>query len=129
MGKKTYVIDGNNFSTLEEFYDEISRILIPESYWGKNLDAFNDILYGGFGTPEEGFVLVWKNSEVSKVKLGFSETAKQLEKRLQGCHPASREHVKGELQLARENKGRTVFDWLVEIVQSPGHRYIELILD
>ena len=47
-----YEIDGKNFSTLEEFYDEISRVLIPGAQWGRNLDAFNDILRGGFGTPD-----------------------------------------------------------------------------
>jgi RNAse (barnase) inhibitor barstar len=40
---KIYEIDGERFSTLEEFYDEIDRVmrLAP---WGHNLDAFNDIL-------------------------------------------------------------------------------------
>lgn len=54
--KKIYEIDGAHFSTLEDFYDEISRVLIPGAYWGRNLDAFNDILRGGFSTPEEGFI-------------------------------------------------------------------------
>lgn len=56
-----YEIDGARFSTLEEFFDEVSRVLIPGVFWGHNLDAFNDILRGGFGTPEEGFSLVWRN--------------------------------------------------------------------
>src|SRR5262245_42877877 len=68
--KKIYEIDGYHFSTLEEFYDEISRVLIPGAGWGCNLDAFNDILRGGFGTPEEGFVLRWNNSRVSRDRLG-----------------------------------------------------------
>ncbi len=61
-GMKRYEIDGTNFSNLDGFYAEIGRVLIPGVYWGRNLDAFDDILRGGFGTPEEGFVLVWKNS-------------------------------------------------------------------
>lgn len=47
-----YEIDGSRFHTLEEFYDEIGTALIHGSPWGRNLDAFNDILRGGFGTPE-----------------------------------------------------------------------------
>jgi hypothetical protein len=43
-------IDGQRFSTLEEFYEEISRALVLNAEWGHNLDAFNDILRGGFGT-------------------------------------------------------------------------------
>ncbi len=54
--KQIFEINGNNFATLETFYDEISRVLMPDRAvdgWGRNLDAFNDILRGGFGTPEE----------------------------------------------------------------------------
>jgi RNAse (barnase) inhibitor barstar len=61
--RRTYVIDGERFATLEEFYDEISRVLIPDACWGRNLDAFNDILRGGFGTPEEGFILRWQHDQ------------------------------------------------------------------
>ena len=54
QSKLVYEIDGLEFHTLEEFYDVVSRVLIPNAYWGRNLDAFNDILRGGFGTPEGG---------------------------------------------------------------------------
>lgn len=50
-----YEIDGSRFSTLEEFFDEISQVLIPGVFWGHNLDGFNDILRGGFGTPRRVF--------------------------------------------------------------------------
>ena len=68
--KPTYEIDGRRFATLDEFYEEISRVLIPGAKWGHNLDAFNDILRGGFGTPDGGFVLRWVNSDVSRQRLG-----------------------------------------------------------
>lgn len=32
--RATYVIDGNDFKTLEEFYDVIGRTLIPKHYVG-----------------------------------------------------------------------------------------------
>lgn len=41
--KKVYEIDGAAFSTLEEFYSEVSRKIVPGADWGHNLDAFNDI--------------------------------------------------------------------------------------
>jgi hypothetical protein len=31
--------------------------------------AFNDILRGGFGTPEDGFKLVWRNSGSARQQL------------------------------------------------------------
>jgi len=54
---RVYEIDGQRFSTLEDFYTEVSRVVIPGADWGHNLDAFNDILRGGFGTPEGGFTV------------------------------------------------------------------------
>jgi RNAse (barnase) inhibitor barstar len=65
MGMKpVYEIDGARFSTLEAFFEEISHVLIPGAEWGRNLDALNDILRGGFGTPQGGFTLNWKNSKL-----------------------------------------------------------------
>ncbi len=130
----TYEIDGTQFSTLEEFFEEICRVLIPDAIWGHNLDAFNDILRGGFGTPEEGFSLVWKNSALSRQRLGYPETVRQLELRLARCHPYNRESVAKDLQLALRNEGPTVFDWLIEIIRlhGPGgdeeDDHVELIL-
>lgn len=63
-------LDGTRFSNLEGFYDEVSDCLIPGASWGRNLDAFNDILRGGFGTPDGGFQLRWLNSERSREQLG-----------------------------------------------------------
>ncbi len=125
--RRVYVIDGTRFATLEEFYDEISSVLIPDATWGRNVDAFNDILRGGFGTPDEGFTLVWKHSCLSKMRLGYSETVRQLEQRFQRCHPLNKTHVAEELSLARQGKGPTVFDWLIDIIQD--HEDIELRLE
>lgn len=115
-----YEIDGTRFSTLEEFYDEVSRVLIPGVLWGRNLDAFNDILRGGFGTPEEGFLLVWKHSDMSRKNLSYQETVRQLQLRLARCHPSNREFVARDLESAKGNEGLTVFDWLVEIIRAHG---------
>jgi hypothetical protein len=35
MSTAVYEIDGNHFSTLEEFFQEVSRVLIPEGVLGK----------------------------------------------------------------------------------------------
>lgn len=133
--KREYVIDGVKFSTLEEFKDAIDEVLLPQTNWGRNLDAFNDILRGGFGTPEEGFVIRWKNSEVSRERLGYAETIRQLESCLTTCHPSNIESVRDQLNAAIDQTGPTVFDWLVEIIQihCPGGEEeedgVELILE
>jgi RNAse (barnase) inhibitor barstar len=117
MAKAVYEIDGDDFTTLEEFYDVISRVLIPGADWGRNLNAFNDILRGGFGTPEDGFLLRWANSALSRERLGYPETVRQLQRRLARCHPSNRQSVGEDLEQARRGIGPTVFDWLVEIIQ------------
>src|SRR5262245_54756981 len=117
---RRYVIDGDQFSSLEEFAAVFSRNVLRDYQWRGNLDALNDILRGGFGTPEEGFCLVWQNAERSKQVLGYSETTRQLELRLSECHPANRPAVAAELEAARSGKGPTVFDWLVEIIRDHG---------
>lgn len=120
MNQQIYVIDGDNFTTLQGFYDEISRVLIPGAEWGHNLDAFNDILRGGFGTPEGGFVLRWENSALSRQRLGYAKTIKWLEERIPNCHPSNVPHLEQRLSAAKEGRGETLFDTLIEIIQTHG---------
>jgi len=103
-----YQIDGARFSTLEEFFDEISRVLLPGWQWGHNLDAFNDILRGGFGTPSGGFTIDWKNHGLSQERLGYDETIRQLELQAENCHPQSRDKTLADLATARAHRGPTV---------------------
>ena len=120
MNTKTYLIDGNDFSTLEEFAALFSKTLLKDYTWYGNLDAFNDILRGDFGTPEEGFILVWKNSAKSKQDLGYAETARWYKKALKSCHPSNISRFRKGLKSAKKSSGETVFDWLVEIIQDHG---------
>ncbi|MHC4266475.1 MAG: barstar family protein [Planctomycetota bacterium] len=69
---KTIIIDGNNFSNMNEFYTEVEKNFCKDFKMGRNLDAFVDVLSGGFGVfeYEENINLIWKNSEKSKNNLG-----------------------------------------------------------
>ena len=133
--KRTYVIDGQNFSNLEEFFGEIGNILIPGVEWGENLDTFNDILRGGFGTPEQGFVIRWQNSDVSHERLGYPATVTELRRRLESCHPENPMMVAEKLKNAKSRIGPTVFDRVVHIIQDHGedgsqtHDGVELVLE
>ncbi len=118
--KPTFEIDGANFTTLEGFYDEIERVLIPGRAWGRNLDAFNDILRGGMATPDNGFVLRWKNSDQSRVRLGFAETVRQLEHRLSTAHKSNRTSIEHDIKQAKSEHGSTVFDWLIKLIKDHG---------
>ena len=63
------IIDGDNFDDFPGFAREFSKLLVDHT-WHHSLDAFNDILRGGFGTPEDGFVLRWLKAERSREVLG-----------------------------------------------------------
>jgi len=120
MDKSPLVIDGLEFSTLEDFFTCFQDAVLDVCRWGRNLDAFNDVLRGGFGSPENGFILVWKNHLVSRDRLGYAETVRQLEMRLTRCHPSNEATVAAALDAARRGEGSTVFDWLVEIIRDHG---------
>ena len=65
--KPEIIIDANQFSDLAGFAKHFSEVaLMGQHRWNGNLDAFNDILRGGFGTPEGGFTLVWRNHQKSR---------------------------------------------------------------
>lgn len=120
----TYVLDGTQIRTLEDFWRVIGEAVNgPGGYFGKNLDAFADCLSGGFGTPDDDdYVVEWREHQVSRAHLGYPETARQLEILLSRCHPTNRPSVGADLAAAREQRGATVFDWLIKIFdgRAPG---------
>jgi RNAse (barnase) inhibitor barstar len=128
---KDIIIDGDNFSTLMEFYDEVENKLTRGLDWriGRNLDAFNDVLSGGFGVHEyEEFIRIkWVNAEKSKKDLGQVETIKYFEEKLKKCHPTNISSVAKDLELAKDGKGQMLFDIIVDITRE--HENIELKLD
>ncbi len=115
-----FTLDGTAFRTLEEFAAHFSLQVLNGYEWQGNLDAFNDILRGGFGTPDDGFEIVWLHSDESRKQLGYLETVRQLELRLSRCHPDNRSAVTAELHAARSGRGSTVFDWIVELLRIHG---------
>lgn len=67
------VIDGASFRNLKGFYRALEKAL-GSSTDCSNVEQLNDILRGGFGTPERGFTLVWKNAALSRDRLGRRKT-------------------------------------------------------
>ncbi len=96
-------INGHNFSNLDEFYDEIETKLTKnlEFKIGRNLDACNDVLAGGFGVfdcEEKSVDLIWIDSNKSKL----------------------------DLNEKYNNSGKTIFEIIIEIIRDNDH--IKLIL-
>jgi hypothetical protein len=125
--KREYTVDGGRFDTLGQAAEEFTRTLGWTMPWNGNLDAFNDFLREGFGTPDEGFVLIWRNSTLSRERLGYGKTIKWLEERVRNCHPTNVPAMQERLAAARRGEGQTLFDTLVEIIRD--HEAVELRLE
>ena len=69
-----YIFDGEQMKDIPEFYDQVSMILTEDLDFepGHNLDAFADLLKGGFGKHSVGetFSVLWKNFDLSVQNLG-----------------------------------------------------------
>jgi RNAse (barnase) inhibitor barstar len=113
------IIDGACFSDFDGFTREFSRLLCHHT-WRGNLDAFNDLLRGGFGTPDNGWVLRWLNSELSRSALGYEATIQRLEQVLLICHPSNRSKVEIRIGGARRGEGPTLFNEIVDIIRDHG---------
>ncbi|MDR7385580.1 barstar family protein [Promicromonospora iranensis] len=113
------VVDGTRFSDLDGFAREFSRLLNGYT-WRGNLDALDDILRGGYGTPEGGWVLRWLGSEQSRAALGHPETARRLERLLTSVDPSNRASFETRLAAARRGEGPTLFDEIVAIIREHG---------
>ena len=125
--KQTIIINGEKFSDLESFYDEIDRVLTKDLGWdtGHNLDAFNDLLRGGFGVYEyeEPIKLIWRNVSKSKTDLGIEATRKWYEQKIATNKVENQQFYKDKLKKLTKSKGQTLFDIIIEIILE--HEHIE----
>ncbi len=129
---KSAIIDGNTFSDLSGFYDEVERKLTHGLDWsiGRNLNAFNDVLRGGFGVHDyaEPLDLTWLNSEKSRLDLGREATARHYEAMLATCHPSNIPHVQQQLDELKSGRGQVLFEIILEIIRNPEHDHVTFTL-
>jgi hypothetical protein len=118
-GLPVLVIDGASFSDFGGFTREFSKLLCHYT-WHGSLDAFNDVLRGGFGTPDGGWILRWGNSQLSRAALGYEATTQRLKQLLLTCHPSNRPDINARIGAARRGEGPTLFDEIVEIIRDHG---------
>lgn len=125
MDTKILVINGDNFSDPESFYDEIDKVLTKDldRKTGHSLDAFYDLLRGGFGVFEydEPIMLIWKNTSKSKIDLGPVTTKKYYEQRILGCHKSNIPSFQEKITELASGRGQTLFDILCEIIEEHDH--------
>lgn len=120
--KKSAVINGSLFSDLSGFYHEVSEVLMKDEDWKVGtLDGFDDILYGFQGE------IIWKDSEKSKQDLGFEATKVFYENKIKQGKPFNIQLIQQKLDDLVDGNGQTLFEILVEILES--HKNITLILE
>ncbi|MEG1669305.1 ribonuclease inhibitor [Chryseobacterium sp.] len=116
------VINGGHFSDLEGFYEEISQLFMKDEDWKVGtLDGFDDILYG----VETD--ITWKDSQKSKEDLGFEVTKEFYENKIRQGKPFNVQLIQQKLDELIAGKGQTLFEILIEIIES--HKNITLSLE
>ncbi len=119
---KMTVINGGHFSDLAGFYEEISQLFMKDEDWKiGTMDGFDDILYGFQGE------IIWKNSQKSREDLGFEVTKEFYQNKIQIGKPFNVKLIQQKLDALINGKGQTVFEILIEIIES--HKNITLFLD
>jgi len=124
----TLIIEGGKIHDIASFYDEINRLFMSGADWkiGHSLDAFNDVLYGGFSeiAPGEPVLLIWKDIEKSSAALGYETTKAYYQGKLGPHSPYNQELFREKLAALETGNGQTYFDIILEIIA--GHPNIIL---
>jgi RNAse (barnase) inhibitor barstar len=127
--KKQISIDGNLIHDIPSFFEEINRVFMQSENWklGASLDAFNDMLYGGFGLIEnaEPIDLIWTNINASRQALGHEVTKAYYLGKLKPGSPYNSDFFKTKLAELESGRGETYFDIVISVIAE--HPNIHLI--
>ncbi|NDJ56333.1 ribonuclease inhibitor [Enterobacteriaceae bacterium 4M9] len=117
---KTLTLHGAHIHDIPSFYVEVNAVFMADEAWqlGQSLDAFNDLLYGGFGAlaGNEPVTLVWLDAEHSRKALGLEATRRYYQDKLSQPARFNRAHFQRQLDALENGSGQTYFDILLEII-------------
>ena len=122
--KKVYkiILEGKDIVDIPSFYTQINAQLMQGEDWslGESLDAFNDLLYGGFGAAKDADLLEieWHDIDISRKHLGIETTKAYYQAKIQHGKPYNTALFQEKLQALAQGRGPTYFDILIEIIQS-----------
>ena len=126
---KTITVEGANIHDITSLYDELNRVFMSGEDWklGTSLDAFNDLLYGGFGAIEGGehISLVWNCFAHTAQALGADATREWYKEKLKKPDLFNKEIIGEKLTALERGHGQTYFDIILEIIAD--HKNIELV--
>ena len=118
--RREMVINGDNFNDLRGFFAEAGRVFgTPDDKPVRNLDAFNDVLRGGFGdvAPGEPLAVRWTHSDKSREDLGYEATVRYYRHVLERAHPDNREKIGRRLARAEAGEGPTLFERICGVIE------------
>ncbi len=117
--RQVYVLPGERIVSNETFGKVIGEVINgPDGYFsGGGLDALNDCLRGGFGTPDEPYIIIWQNSQMSRQAMGYDYTVYALQQSFEHAHPSWHEKISADIERARRHEGPTEFDKIVKIIK------------
>lgn len=114
------IINGSAIKDIATFYAEINRVFMQGEDWqlGESLDAFDDLLYGGFGSIDNGAVteIVWNDIEVSKTALGYNATKAWYMGKLVPESVFNKKYFQDQLAKLEAGTGKTYFEIILEII-------------
>ncbi len=124
------ILEGENFHDIDTFYEEINRLVMEDEDWelGSSLDAFNDLLYGGYGILQgyEELKIIWLNSEKSRGDLGLETTLAYYNQKLKLPNIFNKELIQKKINELESGNGLTYFEILLEIISE--HKNVRLDL-
>ena len=122
---KQYILNGKKFNDLDGFFVEFGKMVNGDGgYFGRNLDAFDDCLFGGFGM-ENPCVIIWQNCSVSKMRLGHDILLNWCQERIHKKEYLDEDGLKyltARQEDAKNLVGPTMFDVIVEGIKSVEQR-------
>lgn len=129
--KREITIDGSVIDTMDQFYDEVEKKLTSNLTWrpGRNLDALNDLLRGGFGVHEdhEPIIVRWIQSARSREVLGKLATIDYLYECLKVCSPDNAGFVQSDIEEIEKGAGLTLFEEILAVFDDNKHVDLELL--
>ena len=129
LQSKQIIIEGSKITDKASLYEEFNQKLMPNEDWkmGESLDAFNDVLYGGFGeiVGNEAVQIIWKNFDENKNLFGYEFTLNFYLEKLKFPEKFNVAFFEKSIDDLRKGIGKTYFQIILEIIAD--HPNIELI--
>lgn len=119
-------LEGKEITNISSFYRQMNDRLMQDEDWklAESLDAFDDLLYGGFGKLKDygHLEIEWKDIDISRKNLGVEITKAYYLSKIYPNSPYNQPYFKERLEELERGAGNTYFDLLMEIIDSHSQR-------